>query len=384
MRIALAGPARPTAFADLVDGAIPDVEPISGATPVTHLARSLHAAGHHVHVVTLASGLEDTRSVTGGRFRLDICPNRSRHRARDAFSAERAALRGALDASDADVIHAHWTYEFALAAQATGRPTLVTARDWAPTVLRYQRHPYRLVRLGMNTVVLRRASVVTVTSPYMLRRVAGWTSAEVHLVPNAVPDEDFARRRPARGPRPVIVALNNGFGARKNVTSLLEAFPAVRRRHPDASLELIGAGFDEGGDAHRWAREHGLADGVRFRGPLDHDAAMATLATASVFAHPSREESFGLVLLEAMARFVPVVAGQDSGAVPWVCDEGRAAVLTDIEDPAALAAAITTVTGSPTLADRITAHAHEWAWQRFRVSAARDAYVAIYERMLHG
>jgi hypothetical protein len=72
-------------------------------------------------------------------------------RAWDLFAQERAGLERAMREDPCDVVHAHWTYEFALAALASGQPTLVTARDWAPTILLMQRRlrllPYRLACL---------------------------------------------------------------------------------------------------------------------------------------------------------------------------------------------------------------------------------------------
>jgi len=62
---------------------------------------------------------------------------RPRHRALDLFAAERAGVRQAMEEDPCDLIHAQWTYEFALAALATGQPTLVTAHDAPWRVLRH-------------------------------------------------------------------------------------------------------------------------------------------------------------------------------------------------------------------------------------------------------
>jgi glycosyltransferase involved in cell wall biosynthesis len=61
---------------------------------------------------------------------------------------------------------------------------------------------------------------------------------------------------------------------------------------------------------------------------------------ADVLVHPSRVECFPMILAEAMAVGVPLVAGARSGGVPWVLDGGRAGVLTRIDSPGEFAASM--------------------------------------------
>ena len=82
-----------------------------------------------------------------------------------------------------------------------------------------------------------------------------------------------------------------------------------------------------------WAQKKGLSDGVNFVGPVDPDELIDIYEQVDLMVHPSMEESFGMVLVEAMARKIPVIGGEKSGAVPWVLDNGKAGVLTDIRSP---------------------------------------------------
>lgn len=385
MRVALAGPVRFDELTDLVDAPLPDgVEPISGGSPVSALARTLHARGHEVVVASLAHGADTTTVRRGPRLELHIAPYRPRHRARDAFAAERHAVRDAVRRAGADVVHAHWSYEFALGALASGVPTVVTVRDWAPTILRHHRHPYRLVRLAMSALVLRRAPMLTATSPYLHERVVRWARGDVHLVPNAIADEDFVEELPPRGvaTAPTIVAINNGWGERKNVASLLRAWPRIIRSARGARLRLVGSGYEPGGPAADFARSVGASDGIEFVGSLPYRDAMRVLAEGDLFVHPSREEAFGLVLVEAMARGVPVVAGARSGAVPWVCDGGRAGALTDVDDPAALADAVLRTLRDRRAAEARREHALRYARDRFSLGAVAGSYEQLYERVV--
>ena len=101
-----------------------------------------------------------------------------------------------------------------------------------------------------------------------------------------------------------------------------------------------------------------------------------------LLAHPSREESFGMTLIEAMSQRVPVIGGARAGAVPWVLGGGRAGLLTDAEDPRALARAMEAVLTQETLRKRLAVDGYARAWRDFRQSQVTDLYLRAYRRVL--
>lgn len=384
MRIAVAAPLALADLGDLLTDELPEIRAVGGGTPITHLVRGLVGRGHEVVVVTGDIGRRTETVLGGPGLRVHVGPYRAQHFARDGFAAERAYFARTLEAVRPDLVHAHWTYEFALGALATTLPVIVTVHDWAPTILRYFTDPYRTVRLLMNAVTMARAPHLTVASPTMQARVRRWARRQATLVPNAIADADFAPREVALAPRPPrarprVVSINNGFSRLKNVTTLLQAWPMVVRRFPQAELELIGSGFGAGEPAHGWAAERGLATNVTFTGQLSNAAAMDRLETADLMVHPSREESFGLVILEAMARGVPVVGGDRAGAVPWLLDSGRAGILTDVTDARDLARAVLRSLADPAETALRRQHAYDRSWERFRLTRALDGFEALYD-----
>lgn len=380
MRIALAGPIKAPGLSEELDPADAALAPPdrAGGTPVTLLARALLERGHEVVVVTLDPDVAAERVLSGPRLRIRIGPLRARHRGRDAYRAERGYLTGALRAERADLIHAHWTYEYALAALATRRPTLVTVHDWAPAILRLRPDPYRAVRLGMAAAVFARARHFTAPSPYLAGRVRLLRPGRARLVPNALDDAAFAPVEHRHDP-PRLLAVNDAFDRRKNVTALLSAFALLRPRFPGCRLDLVGEGHAPGGEAEAWARTRGLAEGVAFHGPVPYARVWEFMTGASVLVHPSLEESFGLVLVEAMAAALPVVAGARSGAVPWVLGSGSAGVLTDVTSPERLAAAVGALLADPARAAEVGAAGYRHARTYFRASAVVDGYLRAYE-----
>lgn len=382
-RVALCGPLPVASLQPWLE--VPADRPLprgSWGTPVAQLARAYLRAGEELVVVTLSADVTEEVVLRGPLLELRVRPSRQHHRARDGFRAERRHVAAALRSAEVDIAHAHWSYEYALGALDSRTPTLVTVRDWAPTMLRMMPDPYRAVRLLLNLEVLARARHLTVTSPYMRDRLRRWGRRDVPVIPNALDDDAFVRADEitTAGRAPMVLAANNGVGRRKNAATLLEAFPAVRRAVPDMRLQLVGDGYEPDGEAARLAG--GPLDGVEFAGALDHESLLRRMGEAQVFVHPSREESFGMVLVEAMSQGTPVVAGRRSGAVPWVLDEGRAGVLTDITDPQALAGALSALLSDAARREAVARAGHARAWSSFRLSGVVGRYRDCYQAVL--
>jgi L-malate glycosyltransferase len=386
MKIAVCGPVSVHQLSShLARGSMPveEVPTTTGNPSVTHLVQGLLASGHEIVVVALDSSVKSDIRLTGEQLTLRVCSSRSQHRARDVFKVERAAIRAALIDEGPDVVNAQWTYEYALGAIASGIPTVVTVRDWAPLILRWHPHPYRLVRLGMNRRTLSSAQQLTTVSPQMAARLSKAVGRDIPVIPNALPDGQIERtRREPDLDQPTIIAVNNGFSRFKNVASLLRAFPKVRSEIGGATLELIGQEFGPGGRAERWAKDEGLAEGIAFRGAISPSEIDSAIGHSDLLVHPSLEESFGMVLIEAMARGVPVVGGRSSGAVPWVLDYGAAGVLTDVRRPDDLADSIVALLQSRERWLSLSCAGHHRVQEHFRLSEVTDAYLQVYERLL--
>ncbi len=383
MVVAVAGPILLGPLRDRLDRGADRLPPGRGGTPITALVLELLRRGQEVVAVTLDQRLDGPVRASGPGLRVHVGPFRPAGRARDAFRAERAAIADGLREHAPDVVHAHWTYEYALGALATDLPTLVTVRDWGPTVLAHQRDPYRAVRLGMQAWCLLRAEHLTTTSPVMQQRLRRWLRRDVPVIPNAVDDAwvDPSPVPPSRR-EPIVLAVCNGFARLKNTATLLRAWPAIRRARPELRLRLVGDGHGPGQGAERFAHAHGLAEGVAFVGRVPLDRVAEEQSAARLVVHPAREESFGLAVAEAMARGTPVVGGARSGAVPWVLDGGRAGLLCDVTSAEALAEAVVALDDARL--DALAAAGHDRAREHFVVSRVVDRYLEQYERIAPG
>ncbi len=170
----------------------------------------------------------------------------------------------------------------------------------------------------------------------------GFDMTRVSVLPNLVELPAGAERHSEQDDLVFLGRLEEA----KGVSTLLEAFAIVRKRHPRARLLLGGEG-----DRARYeelARRAGLGDAVHFLGWVDGDAKRQLLARAAVFVLPSRYEGQPMGLLEAMSFGVPCVATR-VGGIPDIINDGRNGLLVRVGDVDDLAEAISRLLGAPHL-----------------------------------
>jgi glycosyltransferase involved in cell wall biosynthesis len=166
---------------------------------------------------------------------------------------------------------------------------------------------------------------------------------------------------------------------RKGIDHLIAAVGRLHRAGRRVHLAVVGDGRLLIALQEQAAAE-GVADEVHFLGRLPHARVLALMARAQLFALPSRDEAFGLVYTEAMARATPVLATRGEGPEDFIQD-GVTGFLVPAGDPEAVAGVIAQVLDDPDRAAAIgaagRATALELSWQR-------NAHLtrAVYERVL--
>jgi glycosyltransferase involved in cell wall biosynthesis len=165
---------------------------------------------------------------------------------------------------------------------------------------------------------------------------------------------------------------------RKNLTTLVEAFGAVRRRHPDVGLVIAGAKgwlFEEFFDH---LRRSGLEAYVTLTGQVPDQDLPGLYRAAEIFAYPSVYEGFGLPPLEAMACGVPV-ACSNAASLPEVV--GDAGLLLPPRDVGAWVSALDRLLGDPQLRADLSAKGLARA-RRFSWDTAAERTLEVYRSVM--
>jgi glycosyltransferase involved in cell wall biosynthesis len=332
-----------------------------GGDPVNALIHYLLKANLEVVVFSLDTRLSPSENVVlrGNRLEIRIGSWKSeRTRAgRCVKLGGSKFLTEEINRSNVDLIHAHWTGIYSEAAIQSSKPHLVTLHDWIPSIIKVASLgdlPWLLKAACQQKSAIRRSLFVSGNSPYIVKKLEE-ASPRKHcfLVPNIVDSpaiEEVIRPSP---PSPTeLLAVNNGFTKWKNVKSLLKAMPIIRKSVPEARLTLVGRGYEEDGPAHIWARRRNLHYGCKFLGWISKKNLSDVYKSTAIFVHPSLEESFGNVIVEACRHGLVVIGGERSGAVPWLLEWGSSGVITDVRKPKKIASECIKLMESKELRDR--------------------------------
>jgi glycosyltransferase involved in cell wall biosynthesis len=359
-----------------------------GGTPVNLLCRELLKRGQKLVVFSCDAAVKDEVILQGDKLRLCIGPTGVRP-ARNFFRLERDYLQRAIAREKPDIIHAQWTYEYAMPVQNSGIPHVITAHDAPINILRHNFIPYRIARTLMAYRVISRAKRIVSVSPYVaehLRRFMFYRGAQ-EVIPNGMPDQVFTGEAAERShDRPFTFAtILVGWGGYKNGHVAIEGFSLIRKHYPNARLIMFGAAHEAGGQAEQWARSRGLEQGIEFVGQVPYNALMARLeAEVDVLVHPALEEAQPMAIIEAMARRIPVIGGKTSGGVPWTLDVGRAGILVDVRSPDQVATAMQRLITDPVLRQDLAERGQALARERFHISAVADAWQTVYAQLAEG
>jgi glycosyltransferase involved in cell wall biosynthesis len=301
--------------------------------PVSNLAIGLVRSGHVVSVVTSTPNIPE--NFSGPNFYLYQIQSRRRAKVKGItfFSNEVKKLTSQVNMIDADLVHAHWTYEFALAAIRSQHPHLVTIHDNPYRVLAKLPDSYRFLRLLLALKTKNRIRNATSVSEYL---ASDWNSnmnmkIPLTIIPNLIQAPSLSRSKNVLtlDERLFVTSVGNSSKL-KNIKTLIKSWSEISGEFPNFSLVLIGSGLDSGGKLNKWAEAHTLDRQIMWLGEINRERIEAIFSQTKILVHPSLEESQGMALVEAMSFGVPVIAGEYSGAIPETL--GESGLLTDVTD----------------------------------------------------
>ncbi|PJJ55888.1 phosphatidylinositol alpha-mannosyltransferase [Mumia flava] len=212
------------------------------------------------------------------------------------------------------------------------------------------------------------------------RVVAQYQGGDAVVIPNGIDVASFGQiPRASGGEKPTVLFLGRFEEPRKGFGVLLDALPAVLDRIGDVRVLVAGAGDVRAGTALVPAS---LRDHVEVLGRVDDAVRARLLAEADVYVAPNTGgESFGIVLIEAMAAGAPVVAS-DIPAFADVLDDGRLGAMFANGDPESLAKVLGEALLDPARDAR--AALARTAVRRYDWSVVAPEVVRVYETVLGG
>lgn len=358
-----------------------------GGVPVNHLINALLELGYYVSVFSSSTEVKIGDSFEWHEGKLSIYMGPHRLRARyvciDFFAIESNYIKDAILKAKPDFVHAHWQYEWALGSLKSNFKTIITCHDSPFDVLKAQTDLYRLYRLIMAFVVISRAKYLTTVSDYCKTGLRNITNKKITVIPNFEPDFVFSlnKERNLSKDQISIAMINNGFTSLKNVSVGILAFNQFHLEYSNSQLHLYGSGFGKSEDAYNWCLSSKVPiTNIYFNGECQFGNLMEKLSEADIFLHTSIEESFGMVLVEAMAMGIPVIAGINSGGPEDILKDGGG-LLVDINSVKKVKEALVKLI-NPVFYNEQSNLAREIAVNRFSKKYVVNQYLEAYKSLV--
>ncbi len=211
----------------------------------------------------------------------------------------------------------------------------------------------------------------------------GYPAGRIVIVPNGVDAASFSPRNGKSGRPRAVVGCIARLCRTKGQAVLLDAFARLDPGLGPAELWFVGEDQETGGTYRKvleeQARDLGILDRVRFLGHRDDVAPL--IGEMDLVVLPSFDEGMPLVLLEAMACAVPVVATR-VGGVHELVDDGVDGTLVAPGDAADLANAVSRLLGDAGLRTRMGESGRKKAEERFALTKSIAAVRGVYEEVL--
>lgn len=360
---------------------------------VLHATKVQGVGGAEQHLLALLPALRE-RGVDARFLSLDAGGDADRfHRALDERSIPWRRVRCGLDMSPAlaarvaravraerpDLLHTHMVHADvygSVAAHLLRVPFLSTRHNDDRYLLGPFRHVDRAFMHGARAIV----AISEAVREFHIR--AGLPANKLVTIHYGLDEAPAAPSELTPGEAgipeqaPLVLAVGRLIEQKDHAT-LLRAFARVHRQVPDARLAVLGWGPLEQ-QTKALAAQLGIADVVFLGGRIEP---RDWLDRAEVFAHTSRWEGFGIVLLEAMLSGLPIVATRVS-AVPEIVQDGVSGLLAGTGDDEAVAAMLLALLQDGARRDALGRAGRERALAEFSVARMAARTLEVYRSAL--
>ncbi len=333
-----------------------------------------------IHVIAPSSGVAPVTEVRDG-MTLHWLPAGKLPGFIGYWTLFRQRVHALLKKIQPDITHfqglAGWTLRYE-------KPYVLTIHGIAEKDLEHQSGSFVRIRRAVFALVegmgRRRSPHTIIISPYVLEQIGSQVLGKQHLIENPVDCDAFEVHRSCQHPRILYVGRIN---RRKNVEGLIRAFALVKALSPRATLHLAG-GADRPSylaQCRQLVSEHDLHDAVYFLGKLERKAVLEELSRAACLVLISRQETAPIIIEEAMAAGVPVIASNLCG-MPYMIEDGQSGFLVDSDDLGQVAEKIQLVLSNSMLATAMGERARQIALSRFHAHVVARRTFSLYEEIL--
>ena len=354
-------------------------------TATVGLLRALQSNGlDDLHVVTLEKGLATERQEEEqAGIRIHRLLRSSWPMMIDTFIGSSAKRLGRLlDSLRPDIVHFQETW--GLGGHGYEYPSVFTVHGFDSLNLTKDRpHGWRLrSRLWQIAEAngLKNQQFVISIAPYVTRMISPLTTASITEIWNTLDRRYFAVEKKEDANK---ILFLGWITPRKNPHVLVEAADRLREEFPSICFDLYGAVSNRqyASELERKIRQRGVDNHIKIHGCLSQTGVIEQISSASLLILPSLQENAPMVIAEAMAAGVPVIASRRCG-IPDMIIDGETGFLIDPNDVGMITDRIAQLLNDDDLRTRMGERARELAIERFHPDSVARSTLDVYKRVI--
>jgi glycosyltransferase involved in cell wall biosynthesis len=336
-----------------------------------------------LHVVSFRYGTAAARTSEANGYVRHILPG-ARLGTLTGFWADQKTLKRHLDKIQPSVVHAQGAGHDGIVAVRSGYPSVVTIHEIMTEEAKYRwgradRARHRLLSRLSERYCIQRGKHTILISPYVAEVFEGRLAGCHYFIPNPIADSFFSLKRREEPGR---VLFAGRIMPRKGVMDLVRATSIVSRSQ---KIQVVLAGSLEDRQyvdrLRSEATNLGIASLLEFRGLLSEEELRHELECCAILVLPSYQETAPMVIMEAMAASLPVVA-TNVGGIPYQVKNGETGFLVAPGDVDALSDRLVQLLANQSLRESFSAAAHHMASEDYRADRVAAKTIDVYRTML--
>jgi L-malate glycosyltransferase len=289
-------------------------------------------------------------------------------------------IKSIVDRIEPDILHAHYATGYGFLGRICKyHPFIISV--WGSDIFEFPRKSW--LHRSLLKTNLQAADIVLSTSKIMAAETQKYIPIDkpIEITPFGVDTDLFLPTGDRYGDREyltigIIKTLESIYG----IDILITAFSLISKQYSNLKLLIIGNGSQLTA-LQQQAIDLGLDNRIEFLPAIPHHLVPAYLAKIDVFVMPSREESFGVAVLEASACGLPVVAS-NVGGLPEVIADGVTGFLVPPGQPQAISEKISKLIESPALRQSMGTNGRNFVEENYKWSDSLHKMSAIYQSFL--
>lgn len=259
------------------------------------------------------------------------------------ISIDTRAVKKKVREINPDIVHVqgtHYPYSYIAGQISSSYPTILTVHGLISREYKFYRGLNffgGFLSFILEKYAFKKIKNIIVCSLPMRAEVKKLSKAKINLIPNGIELDEIQSFKPSKlvkNPSIIYLGLLEDI---KGIDVLIKATKIVKEEMPDIVVYVAGTGSKED-SVKQLSKDLNLDETIKFLGYLDDIEKFSYLKSADICVVPSRYESFGIVILEAMASRTPVIASK-VGNIPFLL-EGYKELLVNPDDPEDLARTI--------------------------------------------